>query len=130
APPMRGGSLARLSAPPHQTPPPVRAGSAQLCTPPAAIAEAVPAVPSTEGGGVVSPLTSTPQQTTAPVPAWIAQLWPMGAQLKIQNSAPPAAIAEAVPAVPSTEGGAAALPTGSSPPHATPPVPASMRRPP
>jgi len=39
----------------------------------------------------------SPQQTTAPVPAWIAQL-----------CAKPVAIAEAVPAVPSTEGGGVA----------------------
>ncbi len=71
---------------------------ASVWVPPAAIAEAVPSVPSTEGGGVACPRYE-PQQTTAPLPAWIAQLWPL-----------PAAIAEAVPSVPSTEGGGVACP--------------------
>jgi hypothetical protein len=60
---------------PQQTTAPVLAWIAQLVRTDAAIAVAVPAVPSTEGGGVDSwrnPLS--PQQTTAPVPAWIAQL--------------------------------------------------------
>jgi hypothetical protein len=55
---------------------PVPAWIAQLWTQPAAIAEAVPAVPFTEGGGVPSPKELEPQQMTAPVPAWIAQLCP------------------------------------------------------
>ncbi len=72
---------------------------AQLCSLPAAIAEAAPAVPFTEGGGVACPTKLLPQQTTAPVPAWMAQLWPASA-----------AIAEALPSVPSTDGGGVACP--------------------
>src|SRR5262245_20565781 len=80
------------------------AAIARGCYPPAAIAEAVPAVPSTEGGGVACPSRFQPQQTTAPLPAWIAQL-----------CRPPAAIVKAVPAVPSTEGGGVACPKQSPP---------------
>src|SRR5262249_61616682 len=79
----------------------------------AAFAGAVPAVPSTEGGGVVGAMPFPPQQTTAPVPAWIAQLW-----------YPPAVIAEAVPAVPSTDGGGVVSPLISAPQQTTAPVPA------
>jgi hypothetical protein len=57
----------------------VPAWIAQLWLAPAEIAEALPAVPSTEGGGVACPASSSSslalQQTTAPVPAWIAQAW-------------------------------------------------------
>src|SRR5262245_48699158 len=49
------------------------------------MADAVPAVPSTEGGGVAPPWKFSPQQTTMPVPAWIAQLCAL-----------PSAIADAV----------------------------------
>jgi hypothetical protein len=59
----------------------------------------VPALPSTEGGGVACPFQLAPQQTTAPLPAWIAQLW----YLLV-------AIGEALPWVPSTEGGGVACP--------------------
>lgn len=58
------------------------------------MAQAEPAAPFTEGGGVAWPEVSRPQHTTAPVPAWIAQLWPL-----------PTAIAEAVPPLPFTEAG-------------------------
>jgi hypothetical protein len=73
---------------------------AQLKLLPAAIAEATPVVPSTEGGGVVPRrwLLYQPQQTTALVPAWMAQL------------CQPAATTEAVPVVPFTEAGGVALP--------------------
>jgi len=47
---------------------------AATTVPPAPMAEAVPALPSTEGGAVASPEALSPQQTTAPVPCWIAQL--------------------------------------------------------
>src|SRR5262245_45224109 len=96
---------------PQQTTAPLPAWIAQLWPPPAAIAEAVPAVPSTDGGGVASPETFPPQQTTAPPSAWIAQLWP-----------PPAAIAEAVPAVPSTDGGGVASPETFPPQQTTAPL--------
>ena len=64
---------------------------------------------STDAGGDISPYKFKPQQTTLPLPAWIAQLW--------EN---PAAIALAVPVVPSTKVGAG----GEIPQQATLPVPA------
>lgn len=60
---------------PQQMIAPVPAWIAQLWKAPAAIADAVPVVPSTEAGGVACPYSFRPQHTTAPVPAWIAQLW-------------------------------------------------------
>src|SRR5262245_49401543 len=118
---------------------------------PAAIAEAVPALPSTEGGGA-GPMMA-PQQTTFPVPAWMAQLrfWPSAIATAVppvpfterggacrmslwprqrlapvpawiaQLCEPPIAIAVAVPAVPSTEGGGVAC--ASEPLHTTASVP-------
>ena len=68
----------------------VPAWIAQLSNAPAAMALAVPPVPSTEAGAY----GKNPQQTTPPVPAWIAQLW-----------STPAEMALAVPLVPSTEAG-------------------------
>ena len=61
---------------------------------PTAIAIALPALPSTDAGGLAWPEKSSPQQATAPVPNWIAQLWKG-----------PAAIAIALPALPSTDAG-------------------------
>jgi hypothetical protein len=59
---------------PQQTTALVPLRIAQLWDPPAAIAVAVPEVPSTEEGGVDWPAPSFPQQITALVPLWIAQL--------------------------------------------------------
>src|SRR5262245_47016375 len=75
------------------------AAIANVKFPPAAIAEAVPSVPSTEGGGVACPWSFKPQQTTVPLPAWIAQLCPE-----------PTVIAVAVPLVPLTDAGGVASP--------------------
>ncbi len=61
---------------------------------PAAIALALPVVPSTDPGGLAAPKESSPQQTTALVPDWIAQLW-----------RPPPAIALALPVLPLTDAG-------------------------
>src|SRR5215471_17477461 len=114
-------ALRRLSSASSRTQPASRdttcsgSGSAiaRVWFPPAAIADAAPAVPLTEAGGVACNQSFAPQQTTAPLPAWIAQL-----------CSSPAAIAVAVPMVPSTDGGGVASPSELSPQQTTFPVPA------
>jgi hypothetical protein len=75
---------------------PVTLWIAQLCSPPAAIAVALPEVPFTDGGGDDWPALSYPQQIASLAPLLIAQLW-----------YPPAVIAVALPEVPFTEDGGA-----------------------
>jgi hypothetical protein len=59
---------------PQQTTAPLPDWMAQLWDEPAEIAEALPAAPFTEAGGVACPISLAPQQTTTPLPDWIAQL--------------------------------------------------------